>query len=219
MATGSQSDIFARIKGILPYGWFGDSTPVLDALITGISTGLAFIYSLIAYTKLQCRIATATDYYLDLTAQDFFGSSLTRNPNESDTAFRARIQSNLLIQKATRQGMISTLTALTGNAPEIFEPWNTHDAFCLGYSGLGSGQMGSNLMPYQAMVIAYLPSGNGFPYMAGLATDYAGLGQGYMGMGDTSLLTQATVTDTAIYAAVDACKVAGTEIWVNIQYE
>ena len=41
MATGDQSDFTARIKALLPNGWFRDATPVLDAILSGIST--AFI--------------------------------------------------------------------------------------------------------------------------------------------------------------------------------
>jgi hypothetical protein len=74
--TGDQTDILGRIKALLPFRWFPDTTPVLDALLSGIAWSLALIYSLIQYAKNQTRIATASDGFLDLISYDFFGINL-----------------------------------------------------------------------------------------------------------------------------------------------
>src|SRR5580658_3900532 len=110
MAAGDSNDCLTRIKSLLPYRWFPDSTPILDALLSGPAWALSFIYSLIQYAQSQTRIATATDGFLDLISYDFFGSNLPRNQQEFDASFRARILATLLRPKATRPAMISMLT-------------------------------------------------------------------------------------------------------------
>src|ERR1700727_986655 len=103
MATGDQSDMLARLKAVLPSGWFPlsvvgqpSNTPILDGLLSGPAWALSWVYTLIEYANDQTRIATATDVWLDLAALDYFGGNLTRNPGESDSAFSARIRANLL---------------------------------------------------------------------------------------------------------------------------
>ena len=39
----------------LPAHWFNSPTPILDAIITGLASTLAFVYSLIQYAKSQTR--------------------------------------------------------------------------------------------------------------------------------------------------------------------
>src|SRR5277367_5764534 len=112
--TGDQNDFTGRLRQLLPNGWFADDAPVLNAVLNGCAYCLALMYSLIAYAKLQTRIATATDGFLDLVAFDYFASYIARRVNELDASLRGRIQQNLLRQKATRSGMIKLLTDLTG---------------------------------------------------------------------------------------------------------
>ena len=134
MATGDQADIFARLKAILPARWFGspaDSTPILDAVLQGVANLLAFVYSLYAYAKLQTRISTATDGYLDLIAADFFGTTLQRTTGQSDESYRALILANLFREKATRNALIRVLQDFTGQTPVIVEP--TKPADCGAY--------------------------------------------------------------------------------------
>src|SRR3984957_19084211 len=99
MATGDQNDMLARIKALLPNGWFRGLTPVLDALLSGYAWSLSFIYQLIQYAQLQTRIATATDGFLDLISFDFFGGSLPRKSQEYDAPFRSRILAQLFLEK------------------------------------------------------------------------------------------------------------------------
>lgn len=219
MATGDKADMVARLKALLPKGWFSDTTPILDGVLNGTGTGLAFIYSLIAYARLQTRIATATDGFLDLLSFDFFGLTLPRNANEQDSAYRARIQSEMLLQRGTRYGLIRALQILTGRTPVVFEPARPADTGAYDTNTMGydvAGGYGALNFPMQAFVTAYRPSGQGIPYIAGYdspegaydtasQTEYADLSQ-----------ITGTVTDAAIYAAIDSVKAAGTIIWTHL---
>lgn len=120
--TGDQADCLARIKGLLP-PWFGQAggvdTPILDAFLSGPAWALAWVYELYAYAALQTRLATATDGWLDLIAQDFFGAEVRRTDDEDDDTFRRRIQTTILAERTTPAAIVAALTALTGNVPVI----------------------------------------------------------------------------------------------------
>jgi hypothetical protein len=133
MATGDQQDMLGRLQALLPRGWFGDAPPILTALLTGFAAIFANVYAVLAYAKLQLRIATATDGWLDIISADFFGSTLPRRTGESDTAFRNRITVNLFRERATRKAVVQVLTTLTGRAPIIVEPRRPLDTG--GYGG------------------------------------------------------------------------------------
>ncbi|QBJ80503.1 hypothetical protein [Aquitalea sp. USM4] len=127
MATGDQSDMFGRLKSLLPRGWFPDSTPLLDGLLWGYAQALAWLYSLYLFAKAQTRIKSATGGWLDIAAQDFFGTGLVRYSGQSDTSYRNRIVVNLFRERGTRNAMVKVLTDLTGRAPLIFEPARAAD--------------------------------------------------------------------------------------------
>lgn len=218
MATGDQSDILQRLKATLPR-WFGDSTPILDALLQGLAWSGSFVYSLWAYAKLQTRIKTATDGWLDIIAADFFGSSLQRQANQSDASFRARIIINLIRERATRAGIVKVLQDLTGRTPIIFEPQRPADtgAYSAPNSGYGAaGGYGSLLLPCQAFVTAFRPTGTGIPLVAGYGISTGGYGVASRAELASMDMIQGAVTDADIYAAVDSVKVAGTTAWTRI---
>lgn len=193
MATGDVSDIFGRLKRYLPKRWFGsptDSTPILDAILTGIATVLAEIYALYAYAKLQTRIATATGGFLDLIAYDYFGNGLPRLTGESDNAYRARILANLIRGAATRSAINAAVQGVTGNPATIVEPWRPEDcgAYSVPTTGYGAaGYYGSVSCPAQAFITATLPISN--PNDATLAS---------------------------IGEAVSTVKAEGTKMWIRI---
>jgi hypothetical protein len=224
MATGDQSDMVARMRAVLPRGWFAStaatdasSTPYLDAVLAGIASVWAYCYALYAYAALQTRIATATDAWLDMIAFDFFGLNLRRRTNEQDAALSTRIRASLLPPANTRAALITVLTNLTGRTPVMFEPMNAGDAGCLNTTmGLGIGALGSLTMPRQVFVIAYRPSGGGIANVAGLGTSGGGgLGVGsFVTVGQSQV--QASIADSEIYATVaQAMPVCGTA-WVSI---
>lgn len=218
MATGDQSDILQRLKGTLPR-WFGDNTTILDALLQGLAWAGSFTYSLWAYAKLQTRIKTATDGWLDMVAADFFGSSLLRAANQSDASFRARIIINLIRERATRASVVKVLQDLTGRTPIVFEPQRPADTGAYGGPLIGyglAGGYGSLLLPCQAFVTAFRPTGTGIPLVAGYGISTGGYGVASRAELASMDMVQGTVTDADIYAAVDSVKPAGTTLWTRI---
>ena len=127
MATGDSNDILKRVLREIPARWFSSVAPVSNAIMGGLADLSSWSYSWITYLRAQSRLATATGLSLDLIAYDFLGLYLRRK-TLNDASFKAKIKSTILQERVTRNGMVSALTTLTGNAPVIFEPWNTGDA-------------------------------------------------------------------------------------------
>jgi hypothetical protein len=215
---GDSDNMLTRLKALLPRGWFGDTTPVLDALLSGFAWSLSFIYSLIQYAKSQARIATATDGFLDLISYDFFGGNLPRKSQEMDAPFRARILATLLREKVTRNGMVLALVALTGRAPIIFEPARPSDTggWGIGWGWDTAGGWGSLDLPAQVFITAFRPSGSGIPNVAGWNASYGCWGGGYSCWADLSQV-QGYVTDSDIYATIAAVKPEGVTAWTQIK--
>lgn len=218
MATGDKNDIASRIATVLPTGWFSSTGNLLTAIVQGLASGHAFIYSLIQNVKLQSRIKTANDAFLDLIARDFFGSNLNRGTNQSDANFRSQIIFNLFRERATRSAIINVLTDLTGRAPKVIEPQRPLD--CGAYGSLyGYGTMGaygSVVCQFDAFVRAYRPQGSGIPYVAGYGISSGGYSQA--SQADYASINSVLdyVTDANIYAAIDSVKPVATNIYVSI---
>lgn len=218
MAIGDQSDIFARIKSVLPR-WFGPASPFLDALLQGVANSHAFAYSLYLYAKLQTRLMTATDGWLDVIAADYFGAALMRAANQSDANFRAKIIINMFRERGTRYAITKVLTDLTGRAPIIFEPLRPADTGAYGAPNCGyglAGGYGSMQMAYQGLIRAFRPSSNGIPFVAG----YGSTPSGYSApsRGEYASISQVTTgaTDADIYAAISSVLPIATIGWTNI---
>lgn len=212
MALGDQSDFFSRLKAQIPASWF-QSSPNFDATLQGPAWAMSTIYAQITYATLQTRIKTATDGYLDLISNDFFGTDLPRLPNETDGAFRTRILANLFVKGPTRANMSAVLKLVTGIAPIIFEPSNTSDSG--GWDGAffwdtGMGQWGDPL-PYQSFVTAYRPIG-GAQSLAEWDT-YRFMWDAYGAWSDSPVTS---TTDAAIIAAVESTRMTGTVVWLQI---
>ena len=160
-SIGDQSDQFNRIKALIPPNWFSDTATYLDAIIWGFSCVNAFIYTLIAYAKLQTRIKTATDGWLDLIASDFFGTSIVRGQNQTDDSFRNQIVINLFRERGTRNSVSRVLIDITKQTPTIVEPMRMLDTGAYGapINGYGmAGGYGSMILKYQATVTAHRPA-------------------------------------------------------------
>lgn len=228
MATGDQSDMVTRLQSLLPRTWFQDSPPVLLAILNGIGNVLAAVYTQIQVTRLQTRIATSTGGFLDISAVDFFGTSLQRQVNETDAAFAARIKANLFRPKVTRANISAAVQSLTGRVPKIFEPANPTDTG--GYGGAGvsagtgmgygiAGGYGSLALPFQYFITAYRPEGQGVANVAGY---YAGSGWAGGGYGSGAIeyvnptMFAGQVTDAAIQDVVSNTTAAGVIAWMNI---
>lgn len=192
MATGDQSDFINRLQRLMPPGWFAQgATPIRDALLAGIANAFAFVFSLFVYLKLQTRIATATDGWLDLIAFDFFRGALPRGAGQLDPSYKARIQASLFPKRNTRAAIIGVLTQITGRVPIGFEPGRAADSG--GYSGGAyygvAGGYGSTAYPYQSFVTAFRP-------LAGTP--------------------QFGISDADIYAAIESVRMGGTKVWIKI---
>ena len=182
-------------------------------------------YALAAYTKLQGRVSSATDVFLDIAAQDYTGLQVTRRLYENDASFRARLLASLLPSGATRAALHDRLLSLTGNTPWIFEPTQPMDTGAYGYGGLGynqAGGYGSLELPFQAFVAVKRPVSQGVPYFAGYSGNesnpvYAPGGYG-LGLLAYSNITQAFggVTDADIYHAIADVQPAGVTAWTQI---
>ena len=202
MAVGDFNDMLGRLVGALPGGWFprvgnyvtdGKGNPVPDgyggyltdgtpgptivtSVLAAFSQLQAYIYSLLAYVKLQTRIKTATDGWLDLIAYDFFGLTVQRASGQSDASFRLTIIANIFQARNTRAAVINVLTNLTGYAPIVFNPWKD-EAYLNSTAYIGRFNWGSRGCPFQSFVIAY--RGNGATdaqiYAAVAATQSAGV--------------------------------------------
>ena len=217
---GDQQDFISRIKAILPVGWFREEAPILDGVLAGIGWALSAAYDLVAYARNQCRIRTATDGFLDLIAFDYFGNGLPRKRQEMDDAYRTRILAALFPEKGTRRGLIRTLEVLTGRTPRVFEPARPADTGGYNTTGMAyglAGAYGTLLMPNQAFVIAYRPTGQGIPNIAGYGVPQGAYSTPSQAMYANPSLIQGVVTDADIYAAIDAVKPAATTVWTQIQ--
>jgi len=215
--TGDTPDMLSRLKATLPSRWFADTTPVLDGLLTGLAATWSWLYGALAYTKLQTRIATATDSFLDAITTDFFGLRLPRRPAEPDAAFRPRIQRELLRARDTRAAVIVVLTDLTGRPPHIFEPTRPADtgAWCgpLGY-GVAGG-WGSLMLPFQCFVTAFRAQGSGIASVAGYGQPAGGYGHGAIEYASLSMLT-GEITDADITQSIASVMPVSTIAWTRI---
>ena len=216
--TGDTADMLARLKMVLPAGWFADSTPVLDALLTGLGAAWSGLYTLLGFVKAQTRIGTASGVFLDIASNDFLGASLPRRSAEGEAAYRMRIQQNLLAPRATRAALAQVLSDLTGRVPKIFEPLNATDAGGYGSGALGygvSGGYGSVNLPFQLFVTAYRPNAMPISNAGGYNRGPGGYACAPMLYADLASYA-GTISDAEIYAMIAAtlptCAVAWTTI-------
>jgi len=221
--TGDQADILKRLKTYVP-PWFGaGDTPVLDGVLTAAAFLLAQAYAFYAYARLQTRILTATGFWLDLIAEDFFGDDIKRKAGQSDASFRAYIIANLLRPRATRPAMASILLAISGQPAIIFEPNRPADTGAW-RSPTSPGywrvmRWGSLAVPFTCLITAFRPLARGglagslffnAPQASAFATP---LSRGYY---NSLSLDRVTVDDDDIYRAIDRTKVAGTICWTGL---
>ncbi len=220
---GDQRDILYRLKQVLPLRWFPDNTPVLDTLLTGIAWAWTWVYGLLQYVVFQARISTAEGSWLDLIAMDYFGSSLRRRAGENDSAYRLRIQLELIRQRGTRKSVISSLIDQTGRPPIVFEPANTADTGGYGsISGAGggfayglAGGWGNLSLPFQFFVTAYRPAEGGIGSVSGWGCGVGGYGDGSVEYATLSMV-QGQVTDNDICASIVEILPVGVIAWTRI---
>lgn len=217
--AGSRSDIVLRLGSALPAGWFADTAPILTGLLNGLASVWTNLVQFLAYVQEQTRIATATDYFLDLVALDYYGSALTRQTNEPDASFRARIERNLLQPMATRSALAQTIENLTYRAARIIEPMRMLDTGAYNVSSLlaynAAGGYGSFSTSFQCFVTAFRPVGVGVANTNAYNAGDGGYGVG-QGQYTTPAMAASTIVDTDIYQAIANVMPAGTTAWTAI---
>jgi hypothetical protein len=216
--TGDANDMLTRLKALLPTRWFADSNPIRDAVLSGFATVLALVYSLLQYVRLQTRIGTASDGFLDLISFDYFGGILPSRQQEKDDPFRGRILATLLREKVTRNGMIAALVNLTGRTPIIFEPARPEDTggWSIAWGWDTAGGWGALDLRAQVFITAFRPDGSGIPNAAGWDASYGCWGGGYSEWADLAQV-QGFVTDADIFATIAAVKPEGVTAWTQLQ--
>lgn len=220
---GDQQDILGRLRAVLPLRWFPDRAPVLDALLRGLASGWSSVNQQLQYVRAQTRIATATDIWLDIIAQDYFGSRLRRRAGQGDAAFRAAIHREVFRERGTRAAIVSVLQDLTGRQPQIFEPAQPSDtggyaSLAGGGGGIGygcAGGWGSLTLPFQCFITAYRPIGAGIAMISGWSSFGGAYGQGAIEYASLTMV-QAQVTDGDIYQAIAGVLPVATIGWTQI---
>ncbi|MCA1179774.1 MULTISPECIES: hypothetical protein [unclassified Pantoea] len=219
MSNGDLNDMHSRLKALLPAGWFCDETPVLDGVLTLFAQYLSWCYSLYNYARQQTRITTASDGWLDIAAQDFFGAHLRRDEGMTDIKFRNLIKKSMFRERGTRQAILNIINDLTGYQPEIIEPQCAVDTggYCMPTSGYGvAGRYGSLQIPCQAFVIVHRPDKEKCNSDMDSDIVFAGHESLLKDRHRNSVLTH-PVTDAQIFAAITATKMEGTIVWVRVQ--
>jgi hypothetical protein len=225
MASGDSANILARLKSLLPARWFSDPAPVLNSVGGGLADGLSASYELIAYAQAQTRLQTATGFWLDLIAFDFFALRFTRRKSQPDASFRDAIKKEIFRVRATRPGMAQAMLDLTGVAPIIFEPANPRDTGAYGMPTLGysvAGRYGSIALVNQVYMDVCRPLGQGIPFIAGYGAAASGYSDGsstFEGRGEYTGPDQVDgpVTDLDIYRTVEAVRPVGVTVWTRIE--
>ena len=217
-AIGTPADMLARLQQLLPAGWFQNGqVPLRDALLTGIANGYAFIYSLFSYVRLQTRVASATDGFLDLIAQDFFGGSLLRRAGQTDASFRANIQANMFRARGTRAAVSAVVQQLTTQAPIIFEPEYPPDtgAYTNGTCAYGvAGGYGDMNLNCQSFVTAFAGGGVGIPNVAGYGISTGAYSTPSQAAYEDPSANQITPAD--IFNAINSVRPASYLIWAKV---
>ena len=198
MALGDTENFRQRLRQLIPYSWFPNPAPILWGALSGYAYTLSSMYAELKYAKAQTRMATATDAFLDIAAQDYTGTRIQRRPGETDASFRDRIIQEVLRIRLTPLALLISLMELTGRIPEIIAPWDTQNPkigaldYTIALAGgafAGVGGVGSMAMPYIIFINVFRP----------LA------GSGIM------------VSDAEIYSMISNVKAAGIKAWVSIQ--
>ncbi len=219
---GDAPDFVRRLLDLLPLRWFPAAAPVLTAVLSGLADGWAWLYSMLQYARLQTRVATATGSFLDLISEDFFAGKLTRFLGEGDTAFRARIQHEMLRPRATRAALTGELTNLTGRTPIVFEPARPADTGSYGKALAYNfaGGWGSLRLPFQIFVTAYRPLGKGVPLVGGWGRIPAGAAAGGWNSGAIEYaslaMIQSQITDADINTAIATTVPVAVTAWTRI---
>lgn len=138
IANPADADAIAdELVGYIPESWTSPEAKqqggVLRLLLAAFAQCIAVMKANIIDAKKQLRINTAMGEFLDAIALDYFGSGdtrLLRSMGESDDSFRSRIKAEILAERGTVNGVANAVSAFTGGATGIFEPFNAQVVAC-----------------------------------------------------------------------------------------
>ena len=225
--TGDLVDFVSRLRAVLPKRWFAEQSPNLEAVLAGLATPWVWLYGLISYVIMQTRLTTASDDWLDLISNDYFGDRLDRKPNEPDFSYRSRIKKALLHEAATRSAISAGMEDLTGTRPIIFEPANCMDTGSYGSSGGGgntpstgmayglAGGWGSLALPLQVFVTVTRPATPGLGMLGGYGASNGGYREGAISYVDLSSLP-GHVSDADIQATLSSLLPINAVAWLRL---
>jgi hypothetical protein len=213
---GDAADMEARLRRLLP-PWFGSESPVVDALLAGAAQVLAFSYGLYAYAKLQTRLATATDAWLDFAGMDFFGR-FPRFKGELDRPYSRRIRLEVFRDRVTRHAYDRAVFDITGDHPEVFEAWRP--GCCGGYGAPGLalgrvGRWGSRTTPFEVIVSTPELQNYGIPERGGWGSGVGGYGSGNFSFVDDADTVGSGPTQADVLAAIERVRAAGITAYVR----
>lgn len=222
--TGTADDMLRRMEAVLPKRWLPTDHPIVVGTLSGLAAVFSFAYDLIQFAKLQTRVLTASGYFLDLIALDFFGRRIQRRLVQTDDEFRATITKEFFRERVTRKGLSDALLDLTGFEPTIFEASNPSDTGGWNEGHLAfntAGAWGSLAYPAQVFVDAYRPRGAGIPSITGYIdiAHPAGAIGGWNGgaiMYASIQDVRGGITDQDIYDAIESVRPAGVIDWTAI---
>ena len=225
--AGDLADFVSRLRAVLPKRWFAERSPNLEAVLTSLAAPWVWLYGLISYVILQTRLMTASDEWLDLISNDYFGDRLDRKPNEADFSYRNRIQRALLHEAATRSAVSAGLESLTGTRPVIFEPANCMDTGSYGALADGPNMPGTGMayglaggwgnleLPLQVFVTVTRPATPGLGMLGGYGTSNGAYGEGAISYVDLSLLP-GHVSDTDIQVTLCSLLPINAVAWLRL---
>lgn len=154
MTTGTTDDFAARIRSVLPTGWFPaaptggavEQAPLLAAVLRGCGYGFSVMWDWLTYLVASSRLDTSSGIMIDLWADDFFGYGafprlVTDGVTENDADYIARIKSHGLgSQSPVRANIVGAVTVSVGVAPLVVEPQNAAD--CKGIASMTDAAAG-----------------------------------------------------------------------------
>ncbi len=218
--VGARDDLGNRIRGLLPR-WFGSDpafAPLVEAFIDSAAWALSFLYDLIAFARLQTRIATATGGWLELAANDYLGPSFRRFDGETDASYSLRIRREVLRHRNTRRAVDQVVVDLLGVHPGIYEPWRPADCGGLGTGSFALGAAGvlaSRGAKHEAFVTVPFPQGYGIPDRTGLGDPLCALGAPSFGLCDDQDVIGSGAWVADICRAVEGVRPVATLIYLQ----
>ena len=218
MSKGDIDDITLRLFRWLPSRWFPFGTGSrIWATLSGFASSMAAVWDQITYLRLQTRLMTITDGWVDLASYDFFGNSLPRRQQEEDRNFALRIRKEVLRERNTRHALDSVLFDLVGSHPDIFEAFNPGDTggwdIAMGWDT--AGLWGDLDLMYQIFVNTARPLSQGIPYVGGW--DSPPVGWDTVGEWTDNTMIIAPITDSMVFTAVASVTPAGMIVWINLE--